>query len=450
MRGGCATGDEKFGLRRQSNFFKQTRCRKRRCIANKPERGVRQVFRISLQNLRERRVLCVYIPKVSKIELNRIELNRIELEEVVLKHFWISCVCMALVLSSVPLVADSPNRPHSTVRPPILNRPITRGKRPVRSTLYCLVAIAVGAVMLTSCTRNRPAPETESGSVAIDAPSVVTPVQETDNGEAVEEGAEPEVSTPTPDATDADAAPTGTPSPNAETIQYTVQAGDTLLSVATQFGTDLDTLRRLNFLVDDNIQVGQVLRVPLGEGYTAEGAPTPTAAPYYYTVQPGDTLYGIALKFDVGVPSIIEANGLLDQDSLIVGTELLIPGYPPSNAAGGEAPAEASASRQAVHVVQPGDTLSTIAENYGVAAAEIAAANNIQNWELLRVGQQLFIPGVTPEEAAEINQIVHVVQPGQGLLQIAVIYGVSAEEIAAANNIQNTDLIYPGQELVIP
>lgn len=351
----------------------------------------------------------------------------------------------------------------------------------MRSFSYCLAAFVIIMVMLAGCTRNRPVPEASSqGSVSStqgDAPVLLTPAVAditSTVSSTLSAAVEPQVATVTPEAgasnnANADAAsgnnaaggaPAGTAADDAAasgagSIQYTVRDGDTLLSIAAQYGTTVDSLRQLNFLVDDAIQTGQVLRVPLAEGVTPAGVATATPQPYLYAVQPGDTLYGIALQFGVDATAIIEANGLLDQNSLIVGSNLIIPGYEPAAGIGDDTTGSAQADgatevNQVAYVVEPGDTLYSIAETYGVDAASIAAANGIQNWELLRVGQQLFIPGITPEEAAAINQVIHVVQPGQGLIEIAVQYGVSTEEIVRLNNIQDTDIIYPGQRLIIP
>jgi LysM repeat protein len=103
-----------------------------------------------------------------------------------------------------------------------------------------------------------------------------------------------------------------------------------------------------------------------------------------------------------------------------------------------------------IHVVQPGETLDQVAAEYGVSASEVAAANNIANRNLLRVGQELVIPGVTHEQAVAARGVAHVVRSGESLLAIALRYGVTVEEIIAINEIDNPNAIYVGQELIIP
>jgi LysM repeat protein len=150
------------------------------------------------------------------------------------------------------------------------------------------------------------------------------------------------------------------------------------------------------------------------------------------------------------------------------------------------------------HEVLPGQTLYRIALNYGLTVDDIAIANGILNPDFLAVGQRLTIPrcgttGVTPlptstERAtaqptaipaqsssggsssgplaitftpvpgANSAQTVpssaagstHIVRQGETLFQISMQYGVSVHEIAAANGIANLNLIYIGQQLVIP
>lgn len=295
-------------------------------------------------------------------------------------------------------------------------------------------------MLLTACTRNRPAPAATATAALPDAPVSAS-------------GAEPAVeqATPIPDA----AEPTATPTAPgvAETFEYRVERGDTLFSVASKFETDVTTLRQLNFLIDDNIIIGQILQVPYKPGMTEAGAPTPTPEPFRYAVAPGDTLSSIARRFDVTTIAIIEANGLLDPNSVVVGQELLIPGYQPTTggqADTGSATPGASTAAEVVHVVQLGEGLLEIATKYGVDVNAIAQANNITNRNLLRAGQRLVIPGLTQQEAARLRGTVHVVQSGESLSSIAARYGVTVNALMTMNAITDPNQIFVGQELIIP
>ncbi len=91
------------------------------------------------------------------------------------------------------------------------------------------------------------------------------------------------------------------------------------------------------------------------------------------------------------------------------------------------------------HTVRSGESLSVIARDYGVSTGELASANGISNYHLIRVGQVLTIPGSTYE-----------VRPGDSLSVIAARNGVSVQGIVAANGITNVNLIRVGQVLRMP
>jgi len=139
---------------------------------------------------------------------------------------------------------------------------------------------------------------------------------------------------------------------------------------------------------------------------TPSPAPTPTPIPpTEYVVQQGDTLLGIALKFDMTTDEIVAYNNL-ESDIIVEGQTLLIP--PPSPTPGppptsrpGEPTAEAPA--YILHTVRPGETLSTIAEHYGVSVAVLRAANDIpEDSETIQVNQVLTIPQNTPTPTLRI------------------------------------------------
>ena len=105
------------------------------------------------------------------------------------------------------------------------------------------------------------------------------------------------------------------------------------------------------------------------------------------------------------------------------------------------------------HTVQYGDTIGSIANNYGVSSNALAQANNIVNPNLIYIGQVLSIPGGNGGGGGTGgggNGAVHYVAAGEGLASIAQRYGVSTWDIQNANGIGNPNLIYVGQRLTIP
>jgi LysM repeat protein len=99
-----------------------------------------------------------------------------------------------------------------------------------------------------------------------------------------------------------------------------------------------------------------------------------------------------------------------------------------------------------MHIVQPGQTLFSIARWYGVDVWALARANNIVNPNRIYVGQRLVIPKFTMPGTTN----VYVVKVGDTLYSIARVYRTTAWAIAQANGIYNLNHIYVGQRLIIP
>jgi LysM repeat protein len=132
---------------------------------------------------------------------------------------------------------------------------------------------------------------------------------------------------------------------------------------------------------------------------TPTEASSPVASPTLgiHVVQAGDTLSGIARLYGTTVDAIVEANDLGSAEAIIEeGQELVIPSAPPPvpTAEGTVGPASTPSSTvgQKIHVVQEGETLSEIARMYGVTADELAQANGLDNPNAISVGQALVIP----------------------------------------------------------
>jgi LysM repeat protein len=113
-------------------------------------------------------------------------------------------------------------------------------------------------------------------------------------------------------------------------------------------------------------------------------------------------------------------------------------------------------AQTATHVVQPGENLFRIAQQYGVDVNALAQANAITNTWQIFAGQSLVIPGqisvAAPPDVAPASSgtpLYYTVQRGDQLTQIAQLYGLTADQLAQLNGIINPNLIYAGQQLIV-
>ncbi|MYD94879.1 MAG: LysM peptidoglycan-binding domain-containing protein [Chloroflexi bacterium] len=113
-------------------------------------------------------------------------------------------------------------------------------------------------------------------------------------------------------------------------------------------------------------------------------------------------------------------------------------------------PTPTPAPTPATHTVRAGETLSRISQLYNVPVSVIVDLNDIPDPNNLLVGQRLLLPEGTEVPEQEDAPGPYTVQPGDTLSAIAVAFGVSINDLMAANQISNPDSIFVGQQLRIP
>lgn len=109
-------------------------------------------------------------------------------------------------------------------------------------------------------------------------------------------------------------------------------------------------------------------------------------------------------------------------------------------------------TRTFIYIVQSGNTLWQISREYNTTIQEIADLNNIQNVNLIFPGQRLKIIENSNIHGSVYNNIgskIYVVKPGDCLYNIAQEFGVTVNQLVELNNIPDPNLIYPGQRLRI-
>jgi len=122
----------------------------------------------------------------------------------------------------------------------------------------------------------------------------------------------------------------------------------------------------------------------------------------------------------------------------------------------GAVPDASAGPTPTIYVVQPGDTLYRIAQDYGTTVEAIAAANDIADPSQIVSGQKLIIPTtpITAEPPAppptSPNSRVHPVRPGDTLPSLAFRYGTTVLALREQNGLDRLGLLVTGQELVIP
>ena len=101
------------------------------------------------------------------------------------------------------------------------------------------------------------------------------------------------------------------------------------------------------------------------------------------------------------------------------------------------------------YIVKRGDTLSSIARKHNVTVTSIVEINHIKNPNLIYIGEELKITSDATKKNNTSSTKTHVVKSGDTLWKIANKYGTTVEKLVKDNNINNPNMIYPGDELVV-
>ena len=216
---------------------------------------------------------------------------------------------------------------------------------------------------------------------------------------------------------------------------YVVEPGDTLRGLADTYDVSVETIVWSNRLMDpDRIMPGQRLLIPPGNTVV-------------HPVRAGDTLKSVAARYDTDPVELANANKLpadaLDQE--IETTQLIVPNpkLPDVAEIGAPEGKMASAVKNAlVYEVQDGDTLNSLANQFGVTVPTLLRANGIDDPDMLSIGTKLR---VMPASGVE-----HEVRSGEDLAALAAWYEVDLGPIVDFNGLIDADRVRVGTTLFIP
>lgn len=190
-----------------------------------------------------------------------------------------------------------------------------------------------------------------------------------------------------------------------------------------------------------------------------------------YRIRSGDNLSTIAQRYRTTVAYLRDVNDIPRSRVLRIGMRLLVPDRTPLKSRkdrgqyyakiekDNEAKKTASGSRY--HLVQSGDSLSTIAKKYNTSVSTLKRMNNLRSGRIIRAGTRLAVPGGAPVDEGrqpagqnssrlKKSKSVHVVRKGDTLGDIADRYRISMRELQDHNRIRNPSAIAVGTRLQIP
>lgn len=220
-----------------------------------------------------------------------------------------------------------------------------------------------------------------------------------------------------------------------ECVTYTVKKGDSLYSIAKQYNSTVDAIKRYNNLTSNNLSIGQKLKLPC---YMKDNDNTTMPNFVMYTVKAGDSLYSIAQQYNTTVDKI-KSDNKLTSNTLSIGQVLMIADKT-TDATVEECFGEDEVLEEdyVIYVVKPGDNLYSIARKYDTTVSELKRLNNLTS-NNLSVGQELKIPN---------KRRIYVVKRGDSLYSIANMFNTTVNAIKSKNNLTTNNLSI-GQELII-
>ncbi len=277
---------------------------------------------------------------------------------------------------------------------------------------------------------------------------------------------------------------------NKLSTEYTIQNGDTLYTIARKHHTTVAEVLKANSLnIHSIIKVGQILNVPLNTytppkiaSVTSVSAPAPSdrKGVVDYTVRGGDTLFTIARAHHTSIVDLLQANEMERGAVLKVGQHLRVPTntYFPNktkhtataqaHTADKSAPALSGTQAKGTYVVQPGDTLFSVARKNHIVISKLMKLNGIGLGDALRVGQVLKVSRQSTfvAESTQIKTLTktktakkpvlpvgvmpsYTVKKGDTLWQIARDHHLTLTEIRKLNKMSQKDQIHTGMVLAV-
>ena len=182
---------------------------------------------------------------------------------------------------------------------------------------------------------------------------------------------------------------------------HTVTKGQSLYSISSMYNVTIDDIVRLNPGSDKQIREGAALKIPQATNNNSE-------KPVFHTIQAGETLYRLSVKYNITTQAICLANPGLSTENFRTGQVIIIPVKSETKQVQ-DTPQAATKEETTVkmndwkdmHKVERKETIFSISREYGITEEELIAANPELKKGKLKKGTFLFIPYGKNEKQAQ-------------------------------------------------
>ena len=192
-------------------------------------------------------------------------------------------------------------------------------------------------------------------------------------------------------------------------LVHTVKKGETLYSLSKTYGVSEEDIKSHNPAVADGLKIDQAIKIPVSEKQLANNDKKRKKEFIQHKIKAGQTLYAIAREYNISVAKLREDNPSLNPQTLEIGQTIWIRRNEVGSSSEHEAQTEMTEYAEHLNkaandgyeyfVVQPGETVYSLARKHGLTEAEFAEINDISNG--LKAGAMIRIPA-SKEDSVEL------------------------------------------------
>jgi cell wall-associated NlpC family hydrolase len=264
-----------------------------------------------------------------------------------------------------------------------------------------------------------------------------------------------------------------------KTEKHKVVSGDSFYSIAKKYSVTESDIYELNPKVKgQTLQLNTVLIIPKVKPTTKSSRKNSND---FHEVTSGESFFTIAKKYDISIEDLKDFNSTISPSKLQIGTKIALTKNKNAKDAKLNKKEEASISKDLIHSVKKGETISHITDMYDVSFKELKKLNpkldvklQIDEKIIIRKGKEkakkeIIEPKVEPikiispssvqvesmaaadddvEEADESGEVTHVVVNGETLISIAKLNKITLAKLQELNP-KVGDRIFPGRKLII-